>query len=96
VLRADLDPDSGWCPIFVKSQPGELGTAVILGEFVHDLRSALDYIVTALADREQIRLTQYHQFPIAYTRGGYTKAVKDCLRGISDVPLRLTMFSPTT
>ena len=37
---------------------------VILGEAIHDLRSALDYIIVALAEKSGAPLTSGHQFPI--------------------------------
>jgi hypothetical protein len=49
-VRADLNPKSGECVLRltnVKQPPLTMG--VIIGEFTHDLRSALDHIVCALA-----------------------------------------------
>jgi hypothetical protein len=44
---------------------------VILGEAIHDLRSALDYIIGALAEKSGATLTSGHQFPIFSEKGDY-------------------------
>jgi hypothetical protein len=68
VRVSDIDPNTGWCEIFVRfSKIEEPTLAVIAGDYIHNLRSALDYIVTALANASKTQLLSCHQFPI-YTQ----------------------------
>ncbi len=48
----------------VPTNVSESRFGVIFGDVVHNLRSALDYIVTALVDASGVSLTSRHQFPI--------------------------------
>lgn len=66
-LITDFNPDTGWLEVRGRAQPGEVLLSVILGEFIHDLRSGLDYVVTALAGVSEAPLTRQHQFPICST-----------------------------
>ena len=65
-IRGDVDPDTGWCSVKLRrNKPKEPRLAAIAGDYVHNLRSALNYIVTALVDATPgISLATYHQFPI--------------------------------
>lgn len=72
----DVNPKTGWVKVIAQQQPRELGPSVVLGEFVHNLRSALDYIVTALvAASPPTILTTRHQFPIYLTGPKFRRAV---------------------
>lgn len=65
-LRGEIDPRTGWCSVRVRREkPKEPRLAAIVGDYVHNLRSALDYIVTALVDATPgLTLSTSHQFPI--------------------------------
>jgi hypothetical protein len=43
----DFDEATSWLSIKVRAQPVDLRLSVILGEAIHDLRRALDYVVGA-------------------------------------------------
>jgi hypothetical protein len=76
VLFSKVDPQTGWCSITFVPQHGEKPRlSVILGDVVHNLRCALDYVVTALADASQTKLSTNHQFPIYLDAGLYRKHV---------------------
>lgn len=64
-IRFDpIDQQTGWCDVVLvpdKTPRSLLG--VLLGDVVHNLRCALDYIVTALAGASNTPLTRQHQFP---------------------------------
>jgi hypothetical protein len=84
-----VDPNTGWCDVFlVPDQPKKPRLSAIVGDVVHNLRCALDYIVTALADTSGTPVTTRHQFPIFRAEGGYEARVVNnpsgALQGISD------------
>ncbi|SDJ34183.1 hypothetical protein SAMN05444157_2905 [Frankineae bacterium MT45] len=93
-IETQIDPDTGWVTVVAKAIPVELRTPILLGEFVHDLRCSLDYIVTALADQQQVQLLKTHQFPIAETPSEYAKLVKSWLKGIANVPPVIDLVQP--
>ena len=84
--------EDGWVSIFVTANPvlnHRFGT--IASDAVHNLRCALDYIVTELVEKSpRAKLCKAHQFPIYDDRDRYTKEVGDektarpkgCLRGV--------------
>jgi hypothetical protein len=46
-----IDPKDGWCTLFLTSNNAtEYGLGVIVGELVHNLRCALDYIIPELGE----------------------------------------------
>lgn len=62
-----VDKDACWYAVFLidNEVPAEKLLGIILGDLVHNLRSALDYIVTALVDASPgAKLGRKHQFPI--------------------------------
>jgi len=72
----DIELRTGWCSVFLT--PGdfsEYGLGVIVGDLVHNLRSALDYIVTALVDASHAPLGNKHQFPIYSNELAFSKDV---------------------
>jgi len=56
---------------------------IILGDLVHNLRSALDYIVIALAEKSGISVTKDHQFPICDDERDYKGLITRMLAGIT-------------
>lgn len=92
VRFSEVDPQTGWCSVSLvpdKLQKPRLG--VIFGDVIHNLRCALDYVVTALVDASQTQLATRHQFPIYIDAAMYKTQVgtADCacpkgpLRGIT-------------
>lgn len=85
----DFNKENGWLSLKFKPEPADLGFSVVLGELIHDLRSALDHIVSALVAANGATLTIRHQFPI-YTdettfdnRVGTAASPKRDLEGIT-------------
>ena len=87
-----IDPQSGWCQVFLVPEPQKPRFGIVVGDLVHNLRSALDYIVTALVDATKgITLASCHQFPVFIDRGRFVEKVGDpgnaslgkgCIKGI--------------
>ena len=65
-IRGEIDPQTGWCSVRLRrNNPQEPRLATIMGDYIHNLRSALNYIVTALVDATPgLTLGTMHQFPI--------------------------------
>ncbi len=60
-----VDPETGHMPIYLRLNVVEEVTgAVTVGDLMHNLRCALDYIITALVAASDAELSQRHQFPI--------------------------------
>lgn len=73
---SQVDPQTGWCSITLVPQHGKKPRlSVILGDVVHNLRCALDYVITALADASQTKLSSKHQFPIFLDARDYRNQV---------------------
>jgi hypothetical protein len=86
---SDIDPDTGWCDVFARwNQIEEPSLSVIAGDYVHNLRSALDYVVTALVQASNAQLRESHQFPIFTSRVAYSKAAGTASKAKSGGPLR--------
>jgi hypothetical protein len=82
VRFSEVDPQTGWCSItFIPQHGAKPRLSVILGDIVHNLRCALDYVVTALADASEAKLSSKHQFPIFLDARDYRHNV-----GTSDKP----------
>ncbi len=93
VRFSEVDPQTGWCSIsLVPQKVQEPRLSAIFGDVIHNLRCALDYVVTALVDTSNVTLTTSHQFPIfkdpalyASKVGTKTQALPNgSLRGIKD------------
>ena len=68
---------------------------VILGDLVHNLRSALDYIISALAIASEIEVDRNHQFPIPrLTQGDYPGNAQRALDGIVHGRAEVERFQP--
>jgi len=82
--ETEPDPDSQYWHyvVFVPKPrddpPIEYSLGVIFGDVIHNLRSALDYIVTALVKASpSATIGNKHQFPIFESRTGYEDRVGD-------------------
>jgi hypothetical protein len=81
--RVEDDESAYWCSIYLvpkppDNPPKEYVLSIIFGDFIHNLRCALNYIVTALVEKSPgAALGNKHQFPIFETRDGYLKRVGD-------------------
>lgn len=89
----EVDQNTGCTDIFLTPNNfHEPLLGIIFGDVIHNLRCALDYIVTAIADKTSVPLVKKHQFPIYHTEVDYRTQVGDenvakasgCLSGIKD------------
>jgi len=77
------DKDTGWYSVILASGDfNEPHLGVILGDLVNNLRSALNYIVVALAEKGGVAVTKDHQFPICDDPLEYSKNAPRMLHGI--------------
>jgi len=89
VRFSPVDPQTGWCSIsLVPQKIEEPRLSAILGDVIHNLRCALDYVVTALVDASQTQLTTSHQFPIFKAAAFYASKVGSKTDALADGPLR--------
>jgi hypothetical protein len=100
-----VDPESGWFSItMIPEKIDKPELSVILGDVIHNLRSALDYLIPPLVEAGGAKLSTKHEFPIYLDPGDYaakvgskTKAnVKGPLRHITHAWPRLPTGSRTT
>jgi hypothetical protein len=76
-LRPEMDDQTGWCTIWMRANDvREPTVSAIAGDYIHNLRSALDYIITALVDKTAgLTLAKMHQFPIYDDQTTYGDAI---------------------
>ena len=70
-----VDPQTGWSEMVLVPNPRKPRFGVIVGDIVHNLRSALDYLVTVLADSSSADPTKKRQFPIFLKQTEYRGSV---------------------
>ena len=70
-LITDFSEATGWMEFRGKARHGDPTLSVLLGEFLHDLRSGLDHAVTAIVLASGAALTRQHQFPICSSPAGF-------------------------
>jgi hypothetical protein len=89
VRFSPVDPQTGWCSIsLVPQDVGEPRLSAIFGDVIHNLRCALDYVVTALADASQTKVSTKHEFPIFLAASDYAAKVGSKVDANSKGPLR--------
>ena len=98
-IRQTVDLQTGWCSLYLMNADftKELNLGIIVGDIVHNLRSALDYVITALANASETEISQSHQFPIFTDEPAYVRAVgastvvnrkgylKDIIHGLQEI-----------
>jgi len=85
---SEIDPNSGWCLVFFTSNSApEHDLGVIVGDLVHNLRCALDYIIAKLVGASGATLEKKHQFPISTSLNHYTKWVGTAALPVAGGPL---------
>jgi hypothetical protein len=87
VPRTEDEESRYWCSLWVDPKPPdnppkENILSVICGDFIHNLRSALNYIVVALVDKSGANLTKKHQFPIFEDQASYEGKIWDTTTAI--------------
>lgn len=76
VAFSPVDPQTGWCSITLVPQKIEKPRLqVILGDVIHNLRCALDYLVPPLVTASNAKLSTAHEFPIFLDAGDYAAKV---------------------
>jgi hypothetical protein len=89
VRFSEVDSQTGWCSVDLVPQHVEKPQlSAILGDVIHNLRCALDYVVTALVDATPTTLTNQHQFPIFLSADTYTEKVGTATEAVANGPLR--------
>ncbi len=94
---SEVDPETGWCEVFLvpyRAAMEKPGLGVIVGDIVHNLRCALDYVVTALVDKSGFRLNSKHMFPIFLNPGDYAHTVGDDRTAKTRGPLGGIRYGP--
>jgi len=87
IRLSEIDQD-GWCTLtMVPDEPVKPRFGIVLGDVMHNLRSALDYIVTALCDRSGVPVTTRHEFPIFANANLYRKKVGTASAAAATGPL---------
>lgn len=85
---SEVDPQTGWCSITVVPYKVEKPRlSIILGDLIHNLRCALDYVVTALADASQTALTTAHKFPVYPDATDYAASTGGKAAAVGEGPL---------
>lgn len=83
-VRKVHDPESGWygfVPVDLRPLPLRIG--VVLGDLVHNLRSALDHLVWQAVVRNGREPGVRHQFPICDEEENWESTRADRLRGVA-------------
>lgn len=89
VRFSPVDPQSGWCSItLVPLKIEEPRLSAIFGDVIHNLRCALDYVVTALAEASPTKVSTKHEFPIFLDPGDYAAKVGSKTEAKTKGPLR--------
>lgn len=76
VRQTEIDPETGWCSVFlIRHEMPEPRLGVILGDAVHNLRCALDYIVEELAVASGLGPSKERYFPIFESESAFRRRV---------------------
>ncbi|MGP0006386.1 MAG: hypothetical protein ACLPTB_16095 [Acidimicrobiales bacterium] len=90
----NVDPQTGWCEVWLVPngdvEKPRLG--VMLGDIMHNLRCALDYIVTELVKVSNAALSTKHQFPIYRDEQVYKTNVGEIGAPLATGPLRFIKY----
>jgi hypothetical protein len=83
-VRLDRNGNSStYSVILCAGDLSEPRLGVILGDILHNLRCALDYIIVALVEKSGATLTTGHQFPIFDDQGEYEAKTPRMLFGVT-------------
>jgi hypothetical protein len=86
---SDVDQQTGWCSMFVTLHDlAEYDLGILVGDVIHNLRCALDYIVTALVEASGETLRNKHKFPIYTDQVAYEQGVGNATSALKGGPLR--------
>lgn len=84
-----VDPQTGWCEItMIPLKIDNPRLSVLLGDVVHNLRSALDYLIPPLVEASHAKLSTKHEFPIFLDRHDYAARVGTKTKAKAGGPLR--------
>jgi len=77
---APVDSETGLFDVFLTHEEfPEASPRATVGDYINNLRSALDYLITAMADASGQSVTRAHQFPVCTKSNDY----KEILNGIT-------------
>jgi len=79
-----LDPDSGWYIVYgvvEQEPPPRLG--VILGDVLHNVRSALDHLIWQLVLLRDKTPTRGNAFPTSFSEDDWKSVINSLLQGVS-------------
>lgn len=89
VRVSEVDRNTGWCDVFFGwHEIKEPSLSTIAGDYINNLREALNYVVTVLAEASGVELYRTHAFPIHLSRTVYKKEVGTQTRARHTGPLR--------
>ncbi len=84
-----VDPESGWHSItMIPEKIDKPELSVLLGDVVHNLRCALDYLIPPLVEASSAKLSTKHEFPIFLDPGDYAAKVGSKTKAYVKGPLR--------
>lgn len=76
VRFSPIDPQTGWCEIaMVPQMIDKPRLSVLLGDVIHNLRCALDYLIPPLVEASGAKLSTAHEFPVHLDPGDYAAKV---------------------
>jgi hypothetical protein len=81
-VRLDRHSDGRTYSLVLRAGELPQHPGLILGDAIHNLRCALDYIIVALVEKSGASLTAAHQFPIFDDQGEYEAKAPRMLNGI--------------
>lgn len=86
---SEIDEDTGWCEVHGRLVEVEETTIeLIVGDYLQNLRAALDYTITALVRADNGNVSTKQQFPIYERARDYRREVGSRTRALSKGPLR--------
>ena len=89
---SDVDKETGWCDVTLVPKPQDPRFGVLAGDVVHELRSALNYVITALVDASEVELTTNHIYPIFIDRAIYADRVGSNVAAKDGGPLHKVIY----
>jgi hypothetical protein len=86
---APVDPETGWHSITITPEKiDEPRLSVLLGDVIHNLRSALDYLIPPLVEASEAKLSTKHEFPVYLDCRDYAAKVGSKTKANVKGPLR--------
>ncbi|HXY46128.1 MAG TPA: hypothetical protein VEH29_18220 [Acidimicrobiales bacterium] len=84
---SEVNPQTGWCEVYLVPNPRKPDLGVLIGDVMHNLRGALDYIITSLADASGANPDVKRGWPSYIKRAAYKGEVADRFGAKASGPL---------